>query len=80
MDNQIELFKDNFNSVKTMTSREIAELTNKLHKNVLQDIKNLIEQKAISELNFQLSNYKDASGKSNPMYELDFTATMTLVT
>lgn len=80
MDNQIELFKDSFNSAKTMTSREIAELTNKLHKNVLQDIKNLIEQKAITELNFQLSDYKDASGKSNPMYELDFTATMTLVT
>ncbi|MBF0231844.1 MAG: Rha family transcriptional regulator [Desulfamplus sp.] len=67
-------------SNQTMTSREIADLTNKLHKNVIQDIKNLIEQNAITGLNFQPSSYKDSSGKSNTMYELDFTATMTLVT
>ena len=65
---------------KSMSSREIAELTGKEHKNVLRDIKTLIEQGAITQLNFELSTYKDASGKSNPEYRLGFDATMTLVT
>jgi len=65
---------------KKMSSREIAELMGKEHKNVIRDIKSLIEQGAITALNFEPSEYKDASGKSNPMYLLDFDATMTLIT
>lgn len=65
---------------KTMSSREIAELTGKEHKHVMRDIRGLIEQAAITESNFGLSAYTDASGKSNPEYLLDFDATMTLVT
>lgn len=70
----------NLHNSRTMSSREIAELTGKLHKNVIQDIRNLIEQGAISGLNFQPAEYTDAQGKPRPMYLLDFDATMTLVT
>ena len=64
---------------KTMSSREIAELTGKRHKHVLEDIRRLIEQGAITEPDFRLSEYRDASGKSNPEYLLDFNTTMTLL-
>lgn len=65
---------------KTMSSREIAALTGKLHKNVIQDIRTLIEQGAIDRLNFQPISYKDSYGREQPEYLLDFDATMTLVT
>lgn len=63
-----------------MSSREIAELTEKRHDNVLRDIKTLIDQGAISALNFEEAEYMDAQGKPRPEYLLDFDATMTLVT
>lgn len=65
---------------KTMSSREIAELTRKQHKHVLEDIRSLINQGAISEPDFRLAEYTDAQGKPRPEYLLDFDATMTLVT
>jgi Rha family phage regulatory protein len=65
---------------KKMSSVEIATLMDKQHKNVMRDIKSLIEQQAITGLSFEPSEYKDASGKTNPMYLLDFEATMTLIT
>lgn len=64
---------------KTMSSREIAELTGKEHKHVMRDIKTLIEQGAISEPNFRLAEYTDAKGEKRPMYLLDFNTTMTLL-
>ena len=63
-----------------MTSREIAELTEKQHLHVMRDIRDLIDREAITQSTFGLSEYKDASGKKNPMYLLDFEATMTLIT
>ena len=57
--------------VKMMTSREVAELTGKEHAKVLRDIDNLL--KTVSpELGegFKLSHYKDATGKSNRMFEI----------
>lgn len=52
-----------------MTSLEIAEVTGRSHKNVLRDIRNLLEQ-GINQLNFELIEYKDAKGETRPMYYL----------
>ena len=65
---------------KSMSSREIAELTEKTHFHVMRDIKALIEQGAIGQSNFGLSSYRNSQNKEQPMYLLDFDATMTLVT
>lgn len=56
---------------EVMTSREIADLTGKEHKNVMQDIRNLVAQLPEKDrLNFQLTSYTDAKGEKRPMYEL----------
>jgi len=65
---------------QTMTTLEIAEITGKNHYHVLRDVRDLIDQEAITESSFGASEYKDASGKTNVMYTLDFQATMTLIT
>ena len=59
-----EIIKD-----ERMTSLEIAEVTGKEHKNVLRDIRNLLEQ-GVNELNFELVDYKDKKGEIRPMYSL----------
>lgn len=56
-------------SKKTMSSLEIAELTGKEHKNVMRDIRALLEQ-GVSKLNFEPSEYKDSTGRLLPCYEL----------
>lgn len=57
-----------------MTSRELAELTNKEHKNVIRDIrveKEKLEMEGIStELIFELSEYQDSTGRTLPMFLL----------
>ncbi len=54
----------------TMTSREVAELTGKLHKNVLRDIEDVFTQ-----LNFEpsgyLDSYKDSTGRTLKQHRLD---------
>ena len=46
----------NFNfrgaDVRTMTSREIAELTNKEHKNVLADIRTMLDDLGLASADF----------------------------
>lgn len=56
-------------NTKGMTSIEIAEVTGKMHKHVIRDIRNLLEQGA-SETNFGPTYYKDKQGKEQPMYRL----------
>lgn len=62
---------NNSNSLK-MTSREIAEITGKLHKNVIRDIRNMEESwEKVTGLKFELSEYEDSTGRKLPEYQLD---------
>ena len=63
--------KDLINNVERMTSIEIAEVTGKQHKNVMQTIRNMESVwEKISGLKFQLSTYKDPTGRTLPCYSL----------
>lgn len=64
----------------------VAETTSKLNKNVIRDVKSIIDnllQKDISKEeiaeHFKESSYTDASGKSNPMISLDKIGFITLL-
>lgn len=64
------------------TSRNIAEVFDKNHKNVLADIRNVIEanpDKGFTELNFQPSSYTDPTGRKLPEYQLTRDGTMLLI-
>ena len=54
----------------TMTSLEIAEITGKEHYNIVRDIKDEISKLGTerAELIFELSEYKDTTGRKLPMY------------
>lgn len=64
----------------SMSSREIAELTEKRHANVLRDIDSLLES-LNSELSsgFTSSTYTDSTGKENRMYLMDRDSSYCLV-
>lgn len=68
------------NTTQTMSSLEIAEIMDKQHKHVMRDIKQLILDEAIDGSRFGLVTYKDKKGEFRPMFNLDFQATMTLIT
>lgn len=61
---------------QTMTSRDIAELTGKQHKDVMRDIRKMFSE--LGERNFALSSYYSEQGKKIPMYELDKKHTLCL--
>jgi phage regulator Rha-like protein len=63
----------------TMSSREIAELTGKEHKNVMADIRNMLDKLGMSSAKFS-AVYKDQQLIDRPCFELDRELTMTLVT
>jgi phage regulator Rha-like protein len=63
---------------QTMTSRDIAELTDKEHAHVMRDIRNLQEQVGTESI-FGLSYYLSEQGKELPMYALDKKQTLLLV-
>lgn len=65
------------NHVQTISSREVAEMMEKQHKNLLRDIeKHTAILEKVSELNFeltdlwQLSSYLDAQGKERKEYKV----------
>ena len=66
------------NAILTMTTREIALLTAKDHRHVLTDARVMLETLGIDCAGFS-AQYKDASGKSNPMFILPKRETFILV-
>ena len=69
--------KDLINNVERMTSIEIAEVTGKQHKNVMQAIRNMEPAwEKITGLKFQLSTYKDPTGRTLPCYTITEVAMM----
>lgn len=62
--------------VKTMSSREIAELTGKEHKNVLADIRKMLSEIQSAE---KSADYKDSKGRTYQMLLLDKEETLILI-
>ena len=67
---------------KVMLSTEIAALTGKLHKNVMRDIEVIIEKMHGSNLSFSAksTSYTGENGNPYKCYELDYEATMIVMT
>lgn len=68
-------------NAETMTSLQIAEVTGKLHKDVLGAIRNM--EPAWVKVNgrkFPLVEYKDAKGEMRPMYQLNKTECLYVAT
>lgn len=61
-----------------MSSREIAELTGKDHKNVLADIRSMLDGLSIDWADFS-AQYKDSTGRSLPCFNLPKRETLILV-
>jgi len=68
----------NFNSQLTMSSREIAELTGKQHKDVLSDCRKMFDALNLRSADFS-ADYKDAMNRTQSEYLLNQDLTMTLV-
>lgn len=52
-----------------MSSLQISEITGRRHDNVVRDIRNLLQQ-GVAALNFEVSNYKDVTGRTLLCYNL----------
>lgn len=65
-------------TVQTMSSKEIADMTGKEHKNVLADIRNMFEQLGIDSANFS-AQYQDSTGRTLPCFNLNKDLSICLV-
>ena len=65
--------------VRTMTSREIAELTGKQHKNVLRDIEVMLDELGLSCIDFAVA-LPDSHGRMKPCFHLPKRETLILLT
>jgi Rha family phage regulatory protein len=65
----------------TMSSRDIAELSGNLHKNVMRDIRKMeAAWEKSTGLKFELSVFKDETGRTLPMYQLTKTQCLYVAT
>lgn len=65
----------------TMTSVQIATITGKRHKNVMQSIRNMEPAwEKINGLKFQLAEYTDKKGEKRPCYQLTKTECLYIAT
>lgn len=76
MDTQIALANS---AIKSMSSREISRLTGKQHKNVVRDIRNILDDLNLDRLSFE-HTYYDSQNREQTEYLLDEELTITLVT
>ncbi|MBS3895149.1 Rha family transcriptional regulator, partial [Serratia marcescens] len=58
------------NGKAVTTSQSVAEYFSKRHDNVIQKIKSLDCSSEFTDLNFQVSEYTDSTGRKLPMYEM----------
>ena len=65
-------------NVLTMSSLEIAELTGKEHRNVVRDIRNMLNQLEIQSAQFG-ADYKDSKGRTYQCYNLPKDETLCLI-
>lgn len=79
--NNIIKVGETINASEYMTSKEIAEVTGKEHKNVLAAIR-LMEGAwgKVTGLSFKLSEYTDPTGRKLPMYKLTKTECLYIAT
>ena len=64
---------------RTMTSREIAELTGKRHKHVLRDIEVMLDELGLSCIDFAVA-LPDSYGRMKPCFQLPKRETLILLT
>lgn len=66
---------------KKMTSREIADITGKNHKEILRSIRNMERGwEKVTQRKFALSEYTDSTGRRLPQYELTKTECLYIAT
>jgi len=66
---------------ETMTSREIAQTSGKMHKHVIEAIRNMEPAwSKVNGSNFRLVEYTDAKGEKRPQYELTKTECLYIAT
>lgn len=65
-------FVQNKNSKTITTSETVAKVFGKLHKNVLRDIREILEagDDEFNRLNFELVEFIDKKGEKRPMFEM----------
>ena len=79
--NENENENNMYGNVQHMTSLEIAELTGKQHKHVMEAIRKMEPAwKNIAGSNFRLGSYKDANGQLRPCYSLTKTECLYIAT
>lgn len=77
----MDLIKNRNDGEQRMTSLEIAEVTGKSHKNVMQSIRNMEPAwKKVNGLKFQLVDYMDKKGELRPCYSLTKTECLYVAT